>query len=317
MFELHPSLQSVDYLNLLSLSAIFVVILIITRLFLERRIHERFTHWTEEQRLKAIGTVRNGSFALLFLGLVYIWGAVVRDFAVSVFAIALAMVVATKELILCVHGYILILRNSLYHLGDRIEIDGKRGDVTNITVLSTTILEVGPMHNGHQRTGRQIAFPNSLVLNNFTYNESAFENFALITISIPLHIQDDWELAKTLLLEYAHQECAPYLDSARRKIRQAQKRTGIELPIVDPRVHVDITGPDRLVLQLRLPCPFHLRERVEQAILSAFLRDLSQMRVKSGAQNNPTELPVQADPSSIENGSNKESSAGVKLPIIG
>lgn len=37
--------------------------------------------------------------------------------------------------------------------------------------------------------------------------------------------------------------------------------TGIELPIVDPRVRVDVTGPDRLVLQLCLPCPFYLCRR--------------------------------------------------------
>lgn len=317
MLEMHPALKSVDYLHLISQSLIFSVVLILSRVFLERRIHEHYTEWTEEQRLKSIGFLRNSIFALLFFGLFYIWGTVLRDFAVSVFAIALAVVVATKELILCIHGYILILRGSFYHLGDRIEIQGKRGDVTNITLLSTTLLEVGPMQSGHQRTGRQISFANSSVLNHFVHNESIFEQFALITISIPLHLRDDWKKAKDKLLKHAGDACASYLDTARRKIAQAQRRAGVELPIVDPRVHIDFVGPESLVLQLRLPCPFHLRERIEQKILEAFLSDLSELRKieKKHCSLLEESNAIKAD----EKSQKKEAShheASSKIPII-
>lgn len=319
MLEMHPALKSVDYLHLISQSLIFSVVMILSRVFLERRIHEHYTEWTEEQRLKSIGFLRNSIFALLFFGLFYIWGTVLRDFAVSVFAIALAVVVATKELILCIHGYILILRGSFYHLGDRIEILGKRGDVTNITLLSTTLLEVGPMQSGHQRTGRQISFANSSVLNHFVHNESIFEQFALITISIPLHLRDDWKKAKEVLLKHANDACASYLDTARRKIAQAQRRAGVELPIVDPRVHIDFVGPESLALQLRLPCPFHLRERIEQKILEAFLSDLSSLRKKT--ESKESQSPGHVEVSEVAQKPQKKeaspkSETSSKIPIL-
>lgn len=330
--DMTSALRSVDHLHLISQSLILSMVLILFRVFVERRIHQHYSDWTEEQRLKSIGFLRNTIFALLFFGLIYIWGSVLRDFAVSVFAIALACVVATKELILCVHGYLLILRGSFYHLGDRIEINGKRGDVTNITVLSTTLLEVGPMHSGHQRTGRQISFPNSTVLNHFVHNESIFEQFALITISVPLHLHDDWEGARKKLLGHAQDACASYLDAARKKIAQAQRRAGVELPIVDPRVHIDLTGPQNLALQLRLPCPFHLRERIEQRILCAFLRDLVVLRhaakeeakgqeeLQGKERSYPEDAAVSSQRATDRLGegalSIHRASAGQKIPII-
>ncbi len=264
--------------NLVS-TVIFVCSILLIRFFAERYIHEKHAQWTTEERLKQIGVLRTAVSALLFVGLFYIWAEALKAFALSVFAIALAFVVATKELILCLHGYILLLRGGFYQLGDRIEVAGARGDVVSINFLATTVLEVGHGHHGHQKTGRQLSFPNSILLSHFVHNESAFENFAMLTLSVPLHFTQDWQLAKGFLLESAQRECSPFLEHARKKMKEIQKKRGIDLPSTDPRVNIDLPNHEEIVLHLRVPCPLHLRESVEQAILNRFMEKMAEAKV--------------------------------------
>lgn len=314
--------------NLLT-SFIFVCAMILFRLVAERRIHDRYPQWTVEQRLKSIGSLRTGISAVLIVGLFYIWSEAVYAFAVSVFAIALAFVVATKELILCLHGYILILRGSFYQLGDRIEVAGARGDVVNINLLSTTVLEVGHGQHGHQKTGRQLSFPNSILLNHFVHNESAFENFAMLTVSVPLHFTQDWRLAKGFLLEAAQKECEPFLEHARKKMREIQRKRGIDLPSTDPRVNIDLPNHEEIVLHLRVPCPLHLRESVEQAILGSFMEKMAEARMHLGSAFHSSTAPVpvgsghesQTTQVNANQGSLSESSSAIapakaKLPVF-
>mgnify|MGYP001215256827 CR=1 FL=1 len=59
-------------------------------------------------------------------------------------AIAVALVIATKELILCVSGALIKGGARSFNIGDRIQVKEFRGDVIDQNLLTTTILEVGP-----------------------------------------------------------------------------------------------------------------------------------------------------------------------------
>lgn len=306
--------------NIISTS-LFVFSILVIRFFAERYIHEKHVQWTTEERLKQIGTLRTVMSALLVVGLFYIWAEALKAFALSVFAIALAFVVATKELILCLHGYILLLRGGFYQLGDRIEVAGARGDVVSINFLATTILEVGHGHHGHQKTGRQLSFPNSILLSHFVHNESTFENFAMITLSVPLHFTQDWQLAKTFLLESAQHECAPFLEHARKKMKEIQRKRGIDLPSTDPRVNIDLPNHEEIVLHLRVPCPLHLRESVEQAILNRFMDKMAAAKVyreiPSFEHSNYRSDTLSTSSPSTSTGFSETSSVGKsKIPLI-
>lgn len=315
-----------SFLGNLLTTLLFVCGLFLLRFLSERRIHERHPQWTTEQRLKSIGTLRTLISGVLIVGLFYIWSEAVYAFAVSVFAIALACVVATKELILCLHGYILLLRGNFYQLGDRIEVAGARGDVVNINLLSTTILEVGHGKHGHQKTGSQLSFANSVLLNHFVHNESTFENFAMMTVSVPLHFTQDWQLAKGFLLESAQKECESFLEHARKKLREIQRKRGIDLPSPEPRVNIDLPNHEEIVLHLRVPCPLHLRENVEQAILNRFMEKMASAKLRLGPASSdwasdhvPTSMNQnnsQASQGSLSESSSAIAAGKAKIPVI-
>ena len=106
------------------------------------------------------GVQRNVTMLLILLGLAMIWGG--RRFkllALSMFAVAAAIVVATKELIMCLSGSILRSVTKQYSIGDYIEINGLRGRVVDINMLNTLMMQIGPNPLIGQLPAKRSRFP--------------------------------------------------------------------------------------------------------------------------------------------------------------
>lgn len=231
---------------------------------------------SEQVRLRWVVVARNVSLAVLILGGVVVWASEIQSFALSVVAIAAALVLATKELILCVSGAVLRAASGAFSVGDRVELGGNRGDVIDISVLSTTMLEVGP---GHQRTGRAITVPNSVLLSAPVVNETFMEQYAVHVVKVPLDPdRDDWEEAERALLSAGHDACAEHIEPARRFMDALSKKHGLPTLSVEPRVIVSVVGPKEVHLLLRVPAPVRERGRTEQAVLRGYLGYLRQAR---------------------------------------
>lgn len=252
-------------------TVVIVMVLWASRFFIARYIRRSRRDWTSQQRLRWISSTRSFAFALILLSVIFLWGETIQGFALSVFAIAFAMVFSVKELCMSFNGSVVRFRGKLFDIGDRIEVGDVRGDVIDTTLLSTTVEEVGKGASNHLYTGRRISFSNSLFLTHPVINESFLENYYMIRMEIPLKLVADWKEGKRLLLKIAKEEATPYLEQARRRILQLERRRGMQLPSVEPRVTIGVPEPERVVLNLRMPTPVHLKERLEQVILSRFL----------------------------------------------
>ena len=75
-----------------------------------------------ELKGRLLANTRNGFLLLILLGLAIIWGDQLRTLALSILAIAVAFVVATKELISCITGSLLKGGSGSFNIGDRIQI---------------------------------------------------------------------------------------------------------------------------------------------------------------------------------------------------
>lgn len=250
---------------------VLIALLLGARFFVARYIRRSRRDWTSQQRLRWISSTRTFVFVLLLLSVIFLWGETIQGFAISVFAIAFAMVFSVKELCMAFNGSVVRFRGKLFEIGDRIEVRGIRGDVIDTTLLSTTVEEVGKGTLSHLYTGRRVTFSNSLFLSEPVINESFLENYYMIRMEIPLSRQSNWREGKKLLLNIAEEEMAPYIDQARIRLKHMERRKGMELPGVEPRVTLSLPEEDLVVLSLFMPTPVHLKERLEQIILTRFL----------------------------------------------
>lgn len=240
------------------------------RFILLRAIVERESVPLDVRRRLSV-QIRNVLGIVFVVGLFFILANELRAFAVSLVALAVAVVLATKELILCLSGSALRIGANAYTIGDRIEINGVRGNVIDQTFLATTVLEIGPGHITSQYSGRAVVFPNSLLLTHPLVNETYMKDYIVHIMTIPLAMTDNWRKAEQILLKIANEECAPFLETAARHMKDLEGKNWLDVPSVKPRVSLQIPEPGRLNLLLRIPTPAHRTSKIEQAVLHRFL----------------------------------------------
>ncbi|MBL7009454.1 MAG: mechanosensitive ion channel family protein, partial [Planctomycetes bacterium] len=156
-----------------------------------------------------------------------------------------------------------------YSVGDRIEIDGMRGDVIRYGLLTTTLLEIGP---AHQKTGRTVVFPNSMLLSNRLVNETSTHAYVLHTFVVPVGLDQNWQQAERDLLEIARGHAGHHREAALRHMGDSARRHGLEAPNVEAVVSLQIPEAGKLNLLVRIPAPALEKGRLERLILREFLQ---------------------------------------------
>jgi small-conductance mechanosensitive channel len=229
-------------------------------------------HLTLEAKRRWVVAIRNTAALGFLTGLAFMWLNELQTFAVSIVAIAAALVLATKELILCWSGAALRVGGKVYSVGDRIQIGGYRGVVLDHDAFATRLLEIGPGLTSHLYTGRIVVFPNSLLFTNGLVKENPPQDHGLYVIHVPVKSEENWQAAEQALLNAAKAECAPFMEEVSRQMKLLEQRNLLEAPSPDPRVTIQLIEPGRVDLVLRYPAPDRGRSRVEQAILRRYLR---------------------------------------------
>lgn len=235
-----------------------------------------------QRRNRFLVQSRNAAIVLCVASIMVLWAEQLQTVALSLAAIAAAMVIATKELILCLSGTLLRVSARSFRLGDRIEVNGIRGDVIDIGPLTTTLLEVGPEASIHRLTGRTVVLPNAVFLTTPVANDTFTEQFVLHTTHVDLPRGADWEAAERQLLEVAQEVCGDFVGDAQQNMERIGHKHGLEPPTVAPRVWVT-TKDDEIGLILRYPAPIRRRGQVEQSILRAYLKRRGVSSPKSDA----------------------------------
>jgi small-conductance mechanosensitive channel len=251
-------------------SLILLLFLIIVRALAVRWIAGNPTLSMESKR-RWVVTTRNSVVFAFLIGLVIIWAHELQTFAVSLVALAAAMVLATKELILCWSGAALRVGGKVYAVGDRIQIAGYRGVVLDHDIFATKLLEIGPGQSAHLYTGRVAVFPNSLLFTNTLIKENPDQEYGLYTLVVPIKADDDWQKAERTLVEAAKAECAPFMEEAVRQMKLLEQANLLEAPSPEPRITIQLPDSGKIHLVLRFPAPDRGRSRIEQAILRRYL----------------------------------------------
>jgi small-conductance mechanosensitive channel len=253
---IHPMITSIGLIGVLLLLRWLLALLITAQ-------KSRSPQW----RRSWLVLTRNGLLATFVVGLFIIWRVEIQTFALSIVGIAVAMVIATKELILCISGTLMIRLNGAFSVGDRIEVAGYRGDVIDINLLATTIIETGPGQLTQQYTGRKVVVPNSLFVGNGFINETFTNEYVLHVFSVPVSINADWRALERCLLSAANESCAPYIEEARAHLDKLAHSEALNMPPVEVKVTLQIPTPEQINLIVRLPTPARTKGRIEQAIL--------------------------------------------------
>lgn len=179
----------------------------------------------------------------------------VGDFGSFTAVVGLAgagLAIALQDPIVSLVGWFLIVGKFGVSVGDRVEINGVKGDVLDIGLLRIAVMEVGNWVSAEQATGRVVFFPNSFIFKNHYFNYNTGNSFIWDEIRITVTYESDWKKAREIVESVAIRVSQSFVDEARIQQEQAARRFHINLGPLTPYVYVSIaeSGVDLLLRYL-------------------------------------------------------------------
>jgi small-conductance mechanosensitive channel len=168
-------------------------------------------------------------------------------------------------------GWLIIVSRGPFVVGDRIEYGGHVGDVIDIEIFQTHILECGAWIHSEQSNGRMVAIPNSMVFTSSVGNFTAGFDHIWDEIPITVTFESDWEKAKRILTEIGDEVATPFSVGAEQAVKAASGRKLIFYRNFTPIVYSDIADTG-VVLSLRYMTPTRSRRNANQTLCEAILR---------------------------------------------
>src|SRR5579864_2893721 len=179
---------------------------------LEKTLPQRFGRADARYKVRKL-IVFSGYFSiLLFLAILFEDRLGRLSFAIGVVGAGVA--VALQDVVASIAGAFSIGFSKLYAVGDRVQIGDTQGDVIDIGLLRTTLMETGNWVSRDLYNGRIARIPNSTVLRGSVFNYSQGFRFVWDEIHVLFKITSDCQLAKAVLLRAANEAIGEYLVEA-------------------------------------------------------------------------------------------------------
>jgi len=254
------------FLTSLVLLISYFVFSVIIGLFLIRWIQDLKTRYTATKVVSIL------SIVFIVVLCLRIWVIDTSALIVSLGIIGAALAFVLQDILKNFMGGILIIVSGYYRVGDRISIDEKFGDVMDIGLMNTILMEIKGWVGGDQPSGRLIVVPNGIVLSHSFYNYTRDHSFVWDEISIPLTYESDWRRAKEIVLSILKKETEALTKQAEVEIEEIGERYYLPKKVVEPSVYISLTD-NWITLDARYVTDARtrriLRSRLSELILSA------------------------------------------------
>lgn len=216
---------------------VLVVVLVIRllRSYLKTKISNSRIRYKTQKGIEVIGYV-----LLIVLAISYFSGAI-KDFTLIIGLFTAGIAFTLQELILSVAGSIYIFLVKVYEPGDRIEINGIKGDVIDVDSIYTTMMEIGQWVSSDNYTGRIVKLSNAFVFKGPIYNYSQDFPFIWDEVNIPIRYGSDVDLAKAIVIKIATELLSEYVINSKSDWERIVNKYYVEDAQIDPTLAISLT----------------------------------------------------------------------------
>jgi len=208
---------------------------------------------------------------LLYLSVVFSdkLGGLTVAFGVAGAGIAFAL----QEVIASFAGWVAVSFGGFYKTGDRVQLGGIKGDVIDIGVLRSTLMEVGQWVNGDLYNGRVVRIANSFVFKEPVFNYSGDFPFLWDEIVIPVKYGSDYRRARILLEHVADEVTGEYAREAKTSWAGMVEKYMIEDARVEPMVTL-IANDNWMEFTVRYVVDFKKRRATKDILFQKILDEV-------------------------------------------
>ncbi|MBM1106588.1 mechanosensitive ion channel family protein [Aurantibacter crassamenti] len=251
---------------------VWILVILITigfvRKLLKRRIEDAAIRYKAQKGFEIIGYI-----LIILLIIISFTIDDVKDYTIIIGLFTAGLTFTLQELILSVAGSFYIFFVRVYKPGDRIEINGIKGDVIDIDSVYTTIMEMGEWVNSDNYSGRIVKISNAFVFKGPIKNYSMDFPFVWDELNLLITYDSNVVLAKKIVQNIAEEQLSEYTKNSKVKWEEMVERYYIENATIEPTIAIQLTD-NWIELNLRYITDFKKRratknelyDRIQQAI---------------------------------------------------
>ncbi len=265
-FGIAPAVQGKIFASLIA-----IVILVLARWLTLRAILRRFEEaWVGYRARKA------SAYIVTVLGLAilaWIWIDAFNDLPTFLGLVSAGIAIALADVLKNLVGWMYILSRRPFRVGDRIEVEGTKGDVVDVRLFRFSVMEVGNWVDADQSTGRLIHIPNGTLFTNQVANYT--EGFEYIWYEVPVLVtfESDRRRARSII-ESAVRDNAPDVErAAGSRIRETARNYHIKIGALTPIVYMTVKDSG-VLLTGRFLVGVRQQRNIAQAVWTAILDGL-------------------------------------------
>jgi small-conductance mechanosensitive channel len=166
--------QSHALLHTLLFNALIVILVLIAMLVLDRWLRHLLNNPKLDRRqvetLRSLARVTLRVVAVVVILLILV--GMPTQFGTMIGIVGAGLTVALKDFIVAFFGWLILMGRNGIRLGDWVEINGVSGEVVELGMFHTVLMETGNWSDPGQPTGRRVTFTNSFAIEKHYFNFS-------------------------------------------------------------------------------------------------------------------------------------------------
>ncbi len=260
------------------LAAVVAVILVIAiSRFVQSAVGKRIANTNSRYRVRKFITFTGYILAALAVATVYSdrMGGFTVAFGVAGAGVAFAL----QEVIASVAGWVAVSFGGFYSPGDRVQLGGIKGDVIDVSILRTTLMEVGEWVAGDLYTGRIVKVANSFVFKAPVFNYSGDFPFLWDEITLPVKYGSDWKLARQMLRQIVDEALVEYAKQVEDSWHQLVRKYRVEEANVEPMITLRATD-NWIEFTVRYVVDYRKRRTMKHRLFTRILEEVDKSEDK-------------------------------------
>jgi len=250
---------------------VLTVIHISLKVVFERQIAKKIKEKRARYSFKKIISVLY--IAAFMIALVAIWSGGTQEIALASGLVTAGVAFALQDLLKNIAGGAIIYMNRLYAVGDRIEVNSKTGDVIDIGILYTTLLETREWIAADLPTGRLTMIPNGIILSSNINNYTRDHPYIWDEITFPLDYKSDSDYAYDRLMKIVTQETKEAAENASKSIEKLGEKYYLGDNKTEPTVNFALTATE-ISVRIRYTVETRQRGAVKHKISNQILQEI-------------------------------------------
>jgi small-conductance mechanosensitive channel len=269
--------------NIISVAIGFIVIIFISQV-IKSIIPKHISETSSRYRARKFVNILGYTAALVVVLVVFSRQLSALNVVLGVAGAGVAF--AFQEVIASFAGYLVLHSSSFFKVGDRVMLGGIKGDVIDVGLLRTSLMETGDWIYGDRYNGRITKVANSFIFKEPVHNYSGDFPFLWDEIQIPVKTEGDFNFAREKFHEILVEVQGDFAEDAKKHWHKMTEQYLVEDAKVDPFVLMKF-DENWITFTLRYVVDYKRRgatkNEIYQKVLTAIKNSEGKLEVASAA----------------------------------